>query len=188
MTPYEFGYAVGMEKNANIFAQLARRAGQAGKTLGTAAQTINTGAKHLVKGTGGVVSGLGHVAAGAGQVGKGVGRGMMQLGQRTNALGDNLQGGILKDLLNVAGHGTRAVGRVLNTTGSGAGLLGKGLQGAGSGLGQVSQMGYGVPTLAAAGLGYGASAVAPDVPTPTVRFQNPVDFNFSLRKPVDVQW
>lgn len=190
MNPYEFGYAVGsMEKEAFTPA-IAARLAQAGRAALTGAKTINTGAKHLVKGTGNVIGGFGHVADAAGAVGKGVGRGMMQLGQRTNAVADNLKGGVIKDLLKVLGHGTRGVGRITHGAGGGAGLVGTGLKSTGQGLKQVSQMGYGVPTAAALGLGAAGAAVAPTVPLPSVNFRSPldVDFNYRTRNPIEVNW
>jgi hypothetical protein len=101
-----------------------------------------------------------------------------------------MNGGVIKDLLKVLGHGTRAVGRVTHSAGGGAGLVGSGLKGTGRGLDSVSQMGYGVPTAAALGLGAAGAAVAPKVPRPNVNLRSPldVDFSYKTRNPIEVNW
>lgn len=190
MNPYDFGYAVGELEKQAIIGTLGARAGQIASMLGTAGKTINTGAKHLVRGTGGVIGGLGHVADAAGAAGKAVGRTMMQAGQRTNAYSDKLKGGILRDILQTLGHGTRAGGRAINAVSTGAGMAGTGMKATQEGLKRVSQMGYGVPTAAAVGLGTGAAALAPKVPLPSVNLRSPIDLDFSYktRNPIEVNW
>jgi hypothetical protein len=69
-------------------------------------------------------------------------------------------------------------------------MAGEGLQAVGKGVNMLGSAQYGVPTLAAAGLLGGTAAVAPKLPLPNVRFQSPldVDFSYKTRKPVEFEW
>lgn len=214
MTPYEFGYSYGthIEKQA---------AGGAGGSrfmkflnlLGEGASNIDTGASHLVRGTGKVISGLGTGISGLAEGGKGIGRSMMQGGQRfeaalnrtrpgtvpvhdfgpVNVNVPDYSGGVFKDLGRAAGLTTRAGGRMARGAGHVVNYAGKGLNAVGQGLEGVANTGYGVPTAAALGLGYGAYSVAPSLPiprlpVPNVRFNWPVDVDVNYRKPVEFGW
>lgn len=195
MTPFEFGQLVGagFEKEAVGGAMGARLM----KVLGglrSAGTTINSGAKNLLRGSGTVLSGLGTGVSATGEAGKGMGRLMMQGGQRLSAgASGNLPGGIAKDLAGAVGLTTRAGGRVSRYAGQGLDLAGRGLQAAGRGLNNLAETSYGIPTVAAAGLGYaGMSALprlpGPTIPRPNVRFNWPVEVDVNYRRPVDVNW
>jgi len=84
----------------------------------------------------------------------------------------------------------RLTGSAVRGGGHAVNLAGEGMQAVGKGVNMLGDAQYGVPTLAAAGLLGGTAAVAPKLPLPNVRFQSPLDVNFSYktRKPVEFEW
>lgn len=209
MTPFDFGYQLGQEKQAAGGAGIAARLLNAGRGLAAGAHTLNEGAKHVVKGFGGAAEGVGKMigtkarptfvpgagtslgnSTGMGGLFLGLGRGMQQTGKSMISGVPGTSPRALRDVYALLGHGTRLGGSAVRGVGHATNLAGEGLQLAGRGLNQLSQAQYGVPTLAAAGLLGGTAAVAPKLPLPNVSFQSPldVDFSYKTRRPVNFEW
>ena len=210
MTPFEFGYNIAtQEKQAAGGAGAIARLLNAGRGLSSGARTLNEGAKHIVKGFGNVAEGVGKAvgtkarptfdpvagtslgnSTGLGGLFLGTGRSMQQAGKRMISGVPGTSPRSMRDLYAVLGHGTRFGGSAVRGMGHATNLAGEGLQAVGRGLGELAQAQYGVPTLAAAGLLGGTAAVAPKVPLPGLKFQSPLDVNFSYktRKPVEFEW
>lgn len=149
MTPYEFGYALGHEKQALNFGGLMQ-----GATRG--ATIINNGAKNLIRGVGNASTGLGHVSNVAGSIARTTGRGMMRGGRIINEMADGAGRGFIHDLLTTLGSGSRTLGRATFTAGNASKMLGEGLHATGKGVRRVSRAGYGVPTAVVGGSALGA--------------------------------
>lgn len=209
MTAYEFGYDIGqLEKQASR-GRMAGRLLNALTGVASGAQSINRGSQHIVKGFGRGLQGAGEIigskarptftpkggtslgnSTGLGGLLLGTGRGMQTTGK---SMINNIGSGstrTTRDIRGLLGHGMRLGGSVARGAGHGVNLAGEGLQAVGKGVNMLGSAQYGVPTLAAAGLLGGTAAVGPKLPLPNVRFQSPVDLNFSYktRKPVEFEW
>lgn len=210
MNAYEFGYNVGqLEKQAGGFEKIVARLANAATGIGRGAQTINRGSQHIVKGFGRGLQGAGEIigskarptfspkdgtslgnSTGLGGLLLGTGRGMQSTGK---SMINNIGSGstrTTRDIRGVLGHGMRLGGSAVRGAGHAVNLAGEGLQAVGKGVRAVGDAPLGVPTLAAAGLLGGTAAVAPKLPLPNVRFQSPldVDFSYKTRKPVEFEW
>lgn len=210
MTPFEFGYNIGqLEKQAINPGAIAGRLANAISGIGRGAQTINRGSQHIVKGFGRGLQGAGEIvgskarptfspkggtslgnSTGLGGLLLGLGRGMQTTGK---SMINNIPHGSMRstrDIRGVLGHGMRLTGSAVRGGGHAVNLAGEGMQAVGKGLNMLGDAQYGVPTLAAAGLLGGTAAVAPKLPLPNVKFQSPldVDFSYKTRKPVEFEW
>jgi hypothetical protein len=210
MTPFQFGYNIGqLEKQAINPGAIVGRLANAASGIGRGAQTINRGSQHIVKGFGHALQGAGEIvgtkarptfspkggtslgnSTGLGALLLGTGRGMQTAGK---SLIDNIGSGgtrATRDLRGVLGHGMRLTGSAIRGGGHAVNMAGEGLQAVGRGVRAVGDAPAGLPTLAAAGLLGGAATVAPKLPLPGVKFQSPLDINFSYKtqKPVELEW
>lgn len=156
MNAYQFGELLATQEKTAVggfAAKLLAKAIAGGKATGRLAGAVDGASASLLRGLGSGVSGLGgllnRVAAG----GRAAGKGIKSMGDA--AVAGKLKNEVADDALKFLGYGARETGRLVETTGGGAGLVGSGLQALSKGLHGVANVGKGLPTLTAGGLGYG---------------------------------
>lgn len=181
MTPFEFGsrYAGGHEKQAlNPF--LAKLLA-GGKNLGKGLAGVDNAAAGLVRAVGSGATGIGKLFGAAGDAAAPIGKGLFNAS--TSLAENKIKNQPVSDVLKMLGYTGRMAGRGIESSGGGAGLVGKGFDLLGQGLNRVSNVGYGVPTATAIGLG-GAGSAAGVLQNP-IRIAPQKD-HIDVRSPVTV--
>lgn len=156
MNAYEFGSkAAAHEKQAltGLAGKLLAKSIAGGKVTGRALSALDSTAASALRGLGSGASGVGSLFNRLSTGGAAAGRTMQSGGSA--AINSTIKNEALSDIVKMLGHATRSTGRVVENTGGGAGLLSSGFNALGKGLNRVADVGKGLPTLAAGGLGYG---------------------------------